>query len=62
MAVKKGISKTNLNTLCFHAGRIEDKVWGGLASPIINSTAYRYREIQNRGYPRYFEAPFRADR
>lgn len=53
----KNQRKFGIDTLCVHSGGLKDQTWGGIASPIINSTAYRYREIKNRGYPRYFEAP-----
>ncbi|MBV1909952.1 MAG: PLP-dependent aspartate aminotransferase family protein [Kangiellaceae bacterium] len=51
------LSANGLNTRCVHGGRIEDKTWNSVTSPIIQSTAYRYRETEKRGYPRYFESP-----
>jgi|TARA_B110001469_G_C9641597_1_gene322789 cystathionine beta-lyase/cystathionine gamma-synthase len=49
--------KSGKNTICVHAGGLDDENWKGLSSPVISSTSYRYRETVSRGYPRYFQSP-----
>ena len=49
--------KRLVNTLCVHAGNLEDEKYGGATSPIYTSTAYDYRGEGTNLYPRYFNTP-----
>ncbi|KEZ92921.1 trans-sulfuration enzyme family protein [Nonlabens ulvanivorans] len=49
--------KRPVNTICVHAGNLEDEKYGGATSPIYTSTAYDYRSEGTNLYPRYFNTP-----
>lgn len=49
--------KRRINTICVHAGNLEDEKYGGATSPIYTSTAYDYRGEGTNLYPRYFNTP-----
>ncbi|EAS18570.1 Cys/Met metabolism PLP-dependent enzyme [Flavobacteria bacterium BBFL7] len=49
--------KRPVNTICVHAGNLEDEKYGGATSPIYTSTAYDYRGEGTNLYPRYFNTP-----
>ncbi|MGJ8684067.1 MAG: trans-sulfuration enzyme family protein [Nonlabens sp.] len=49
--------KRPLNTLCVHAGNLEDEKYGGATAPLYMSTAYDYRGEGTNLYPRYFNTP-----
>ncbi|GAB5400111.1 MAG: cystathionine gamma-synthase [Aureisphaera sp.] len=46
-----------MNTLCTHAGGIEDKQFQGAVSPIYTSSSYAYENVDIKRYPRYFNTP-----
>ena len=46
-----------LNTLCAHAGELEDKQFNGAVSPLYMSTSYAYEDVDVKRYPRYFNTP-----
>ncbi|MBF4982834.1 PLP-dependent transferase [Nonlabens mediterrranea] len=50
-------NKRPVNTICVHAGNLEDEKYGGATSPIYTSTAYDYRGEGTNLYPRYFNTP-----
>ncbi|MAQ76835.1 MAG: cystathionine beta-lyase [Aquimarina sp.] len=45
------------NTICTHAGEIEDKQFKGAISPIYLSTSYAFEDVDIKRYPRYFNTP-----
>ncbi len=45
------------DTLCVHAGVLDDTVTGGANSPIYTSTATGYLDGETLFYPRYFNTP-----
>lgn len=45
------------NTICTHAGEIEDKQFKGAVSPIYLSTSYAFEDVDIKRYPRYFNTP-----
>ncbi|MDH7446789.1 trans-sulfuration enzyme family protein [Aquimarina sp. 2201CG14-23] len=45
------------NTICTHAGEIEDKQFKGAISPIYLSTSYAFEDVNIKRYPRYFNTP-----
>jgi cystathionine beta-lyase/cystathionine gamma-synthase len=47
----------NRETLCVHAGGLEDTLSGGINTPVFTSSVYRYGEKSPRIYPRYFNTP-----
>jgi cystathionine beta-lyase len=49
--------RQGINTICVHAGDVEDETYKGAVSPIYPSTAYAYKENANNPYPRYFNSP-----
>jgi len=49
--------KRPINTICVHAGNLDDKEYGGVTSPLYMSTAYDYRSEGTNLYPRYFNTP-----
>ncbi|MGB3592180.1 MAG: PLP-dependent aspartate aminotransferase family protein [Nonlabens sp.] len=51
------MDKNNINHLCVHAGKLEDTLYGGTATPIYTGTAYDYRGEGTNLYPRYFNTP-----
>ncbi|MCM4159627.1 PLP-dependent transferase [Antarcticibacterium flavum] len=46
-----------LNTLCTHAGELEDSVYKGAVSPLYMSTSYAFEDVEVKRYPRYFNTP-----
>ena len=49
--------KTNLKTQCVHAGELIDKVNGGSISPLYMATSYKFNDVKENQYPRYFNTP-----
>ncbi|KPJ77560.1 MAG: cystathionine beta-lyase [Deltaproteobacteria bacterium SG8_13] len=45
------------NTQCVHSGSIADGLTGGLNSPIFTSSSFRYVDMAENVYPRYFNTP-----
>ncbi len=43
--------KTALNTLCVHAGELEDKQFKGAISPLYMSTSYAFEDVDVKRYP-----------
>ncbi|WP_228851242.1 trans-sulfuration enzyme family protein [Aegicerativicinus sediminis] len=46
-----------LDTLCIHAGELEDKQFKGAISPIYLSTSYEFIDEDPKRYPRNFDTP-----
>jgi cystathionine beta-lyase len=46
-----------INTLCAHAGELEDKQFKGAVSPLYMSTSYAFEDVEVKRYPRYFNTP-----
>lgn len=46
-----------INTLCTHAGELEDTVFRGAVSPLYMSTSYAFEDVEVKRYPRYFNTP-----
>lgn len=46
-----------VNTLCTHAGNLEDTRYKGAVSPLYMSTSYAYEQVDVKRYPRYFNTP-----
>ncbi len=46
-----------INTLCTHAGELEDTVFKGAVSPLYMSTSYAFEDVEVKRYPRYFNTP-----
>lgn len=44
-------------SLCVHTGSIVDTIAGGVTTPIFTSSSYKYRDLGNMVYPRYFNTP-----
>lgn len=54
------MSKTPLqgiNTICTHAGELEDTQFKGAVSPLYMSTSYAFTDVDEKRYPRYFNTP-----
>ncbi len=49
--------KPGINTLCTHAGNLEDTRFRGAVSPLYMSTSYAYEQVDIKRYPRYFNTP-----
>lgn len=49
--------KFGINTLCTHAGELEDTVFKGAVSPLYMSTSYAFEDVEVKRYPRYFNTP-----
>lgn len=49
--------KPGINTICTHAGEIEDKQFKGAISPLYMSSSYAYENVEVKRYPRYFNTP-----
>ena len=49
--------KQGLNTICTHAGELEDKQFKGAVSPLYMSTSYAFEDVEEKRYPRYFNTP-----
>jgi len=52
MSDSKGI-----NTICTHAGELEDTQFKGAVSPLYMATSYAFEEVETKRYPRYFNTP-----
>ncbi len=50
-------SKQGINTLCTHAGELEDTQFKGAVSPLFPSSSYAYEDVDIKRYPRYFNTP-----
>jgi cysteine-S-conjugate beta-lyase len=46
-----------LNTVCTHAGELEDTQYKGAVSPLYMSTSYAFEDVEVKRYPRYFNTP-----
>jgi len=46
-----------INTICTHAGELEDKQFKGAISPLYMSTSYAFEGVETKRYPRYFNTP-----
>lgn len=46
-----------INTICTHAGELEDTVYKGAVSPLYMSTSYAFEDVEVKRYPRYFNTP-----
>lgn len=49
--------KLGINTLCTHAGGLEDEQFKGAISPLYMSSSYAYENVDVKRYPRYFNTP-----
>lgn len=46
-----------INTICTHAGELEDREYKGAVSPLYMSTSYAFEDVETKRYPRYFNTP-----
>ena len=46
-----------INTICIHAGELEDTQFKGAVSPMYTSTSYAFEDVEVKRYPRYFNTP-----
>ncbi|MFD2550701.1 trans-sulfuration enzyme family protein [Bizionia sediminis] len=46
-----------VNTICTHAGEVEDTQFKGAVSPIYMATSYEFMDVNTKRYPRYFNTP-----
>ncbi len=46
-----------INTICTHAGALEDTKFKGAVSPLYMSTSYDFLDVDTKRYPRYFNTP-----
>ncbi|WBL24582.1 trans-sulfuration enzyme family protein [Zunongwangia sp. HGR-M22] len=46
-----------INTICTHAGELEDTEFKGAVSPLYMSTSYAFEDVAVKRYPRYFNTP-----
>ena len=46
-----------INTVCAHAGELEDTIYKGAVSPLYMSTSYAFEDVEVKRYPRYFNTP-----
>ena len=46
-----------INTICTHAGELEDTQYKGAVSPLYMSTSYAFEDVEAKRYPRYFNTP-----
>ena len=46
-----------INTICTHAGELEDRQFKGAVSPLYMSTSYAFQDVEVKRYPRYFNTP-----
>ncbi|MEP6261741.1 MAG: PLP-dependent aspartate aminotransferase family protein [Gillisia sp.] len=46
-----------INTVCTHAGELEDTQFKGAVSPLYMSTSYAFEDVEVKRYPRYFNTP-----
>jgi len=52
------MSKTKgINTICTHAGELEDTQFKGAVSPLYMATSYAFEDVEVKRYPRYFNTP-----
>ncbi|HET8754320.1 MAG TPA: PLP-dependent aspartate aminotransferase family protein [Salinimicrobium sp.] len=49
--------KPGINTVCIHAGELEDPVYKGAISPLYMSTSYAFEDVETKRYPRNFNTP-----
>ncbi len=49
--------KKGVNTVCTHAGELEDKEYKGAVSSLYMSTSYAFEDVDVKRYPRYFNTP-----
>lgn len=49
--------KSGFNTLCIHAGELEDTQFRGAISPLYMATSYAFEDVEVKRYPRYFNTP-----
>ena len=50
-------NNSGINTLCVHAGDLEDQQFKGAISPLFMSTSYPFEGVEVKRYPRYFNTP-----
>lgn len=50
-------SNLKVATQCVHAGTIPDTIGGGVNSPIVTSSAFKFLDTSESSYPRYFNTP-----
>ena len=50
-------NQLGFNTICTHAGEIQDHQFQGAISPLYMSTSYNYEDVDQKRYPRYFNTP-----
>jgi len=50
-------TNSGFNTLCVHAGDLEDQQFKGAISPLFMSTSYPFEGVEVKRYPRYFNTP-----
>jgi cystathionine beta-lyase len=53
----KGFTDMQKNTQCVHSGSRVDPATGGLNTPIHPSSAFRYLDVAENIYPRYYNTP-----
>ena len=46
-----------INTICTHAGELEDTQFKGAVSPLYMATSYAFEDVEVKRYPRYFNTP-----
>lgn len=46
-----------MNSMCVHAGELEDKQFKGAVSPLYMSTSYAFDDVAVKRYPRNFNTP-----
>lgn len=51
------MAKSNLSTLCVHAGGLKDNEHSGSISPLYMATSYAFEDVSISQYPRYFNTP-----
>ncbi|UJH67111.1 PLP-dependent aspartate aminotransferase family protein [Allomuricauda sp. SCSIO 65647] len=49
--------RRGINTICTHAGELEDKEYKGSVSPLYMGSSYAFEEVDIKRYPRYFNTP-----
>lgn len=46
-----------INTICTHAGELEDTQFHGAVSPLFMASSYAFTDVDIKRYPRYFNTP-----
>lgn len=46
-----------INTICTHAGELEDTQFHGAVSPLFMASSYAFTDVEIKRYPRYFNTP-----